>query len=118
MVMRWGPDLVKGADGRYHNPELGTVHVRRKAASRSDRYKVVVDGKTVERVGDGSSVAFKVNPGHHGMRIRVTWTGSPVVHFDIGPGETKWFLCEPSSQPGLRRHGVELRQVTGDGADR
>jgi hypothetical protein len=122
-IMRWGPDLVKGPDGHWHQPELGTVHVRRKTdptGPKSGPYKVVLNGKAVERVADGSSVVFKVNPGRHGLRVRSMWTGSAVIHFDVGPGETVWFVCVPTGKVGFirrGRHGVELRQVTGDGVD-
>ncbi len=123
MAARWGPDLVKGADGRYHNPELSTLHLRREGPYGTDkpgRYKVIVDGRTVGRIGSGSSDTFMVNPGHRALTVRRFWTGSRVVRFDIGPGETRWHLCGPRGRGGVMRRlrkGIELRQVTQRGAD-
>lgn len=115
MVIRWGgSDLVEGPDGRYHRPEDCNVSIKSEAVSDDEErrlYKVIIDGVRMENVLDGSLATFKLRPGSHRMRVGTGWTASHIVRFDIGPGETRTFLCRRKRRGPF---GIELHPVSRD----
>jgi hypothetical protein len=89
-------------------------------------YKVILDGVEVGKIRDGETVDFSVSPGHHKLRIKISWTGSDVLIFNMRSDDTVVFECEPNGEAmtatfdllaTLRKGGrawVSLRRISED----
>ena len=53
------------------------------------RLFVEVDGTRMGEVRDGSMIDLELSPGHHELRVRMSWCGSPPLAIDIQGGEVK-----------------------------
>ena len=58
-------------------------------------YTVLLDGQRVGKIAAGQSCEYPLTPGEHTIRLRIDWTGSKTLPFDLGAGETKDFCCRP-----------------------
>jgi hypothetical protein len=70
---------------------VGVLRITRKRSQWKDRlraYEVLVDGNEVGRLGNGECRDFELEPGHHTVRLKIDWTGSPERSFSVSAGET------------------------------
>ena len=90
----------------------GTIRIERRDNGRRDRlraYKVVLDGAEVGELRRGESISVRAAPGSHRLRLRIDWTGSEEVAFDLGPDQIVDFACQPRPQ-GLSVADLLTRQ--------
>jgi hypothetical protein len=59
-------------------------------------YKVVVDGIVVAAIQRGESHEQTLESGQHELRIKIDWSGSQAEIFQLNPGESIEFICEPN----------------------
>lgn len=81
-------------------------------------YRVDVDGNNCGKVPSNGSVSVDVEPGHHTVRARIDWTGSPdldvevlaceEVHVDVLPGGGAFSLWQMFGRTGYMK--TELRR--------
>ena len=105
------------------------VRLTRISAPVRDRlrsYRVELDGEVIGKIRSGDRTDFDVEPGHHRLRIRASWTGSQALSFEIKKGAVAHFECQPNGHSltalidtfkSLGKHGdpwVDLREVTGE----
>jgi hypothetical protein len=79
------------------------ITVERKPGGYTDRvrkYKVLVDGDEIGRVGAGEATSAEVSPGTHEVVLTLDWGRSPPVTVELREGqeEAKLF-CEPNANP-------------------
>jgi hypothetical protein len=67
-----------------------------------------------------------VEPGHHRIRIKSSWTGSQALSFEVKKGAIAHFECQPNGHSltalidvfkARGKHGdpwIDLREVTGE----
>ncbi len=78
--------------------------VRRKYISWQDRlrsYRVLVDGKEVAEVANGSEIRVDTNPGKHVVQMKIDWCRSKELEVSIEAGETQVLECGPNATPLL-----------------
>ena len=63
------------------------------------RYNVLVDGVERAKLGRGETVDIAVPPGHHTVRVKINWAGSPEWGVDLDEGEIGTFVCRPGGGP-------------------
>jgi hypothetical protein len=56
-------------------------------ADRLRSYKIVLDGKVIERIGNGETRDLEVPAGQHQLALRVDWCGSKTLAFSLADGE-------------------------------
>jgi hypothetical protein len=66
---------------------------------RARKYKVMVDGAEVGRVGNGESAAFEVAPGPHEVHMAIDWTRSPSVDLDVPATGDVHLTCAANANP-------------------
>ena len=105
------------------------IRLTRRAVAFRDRarsYRVELNGEVIGKIRSGQSTDFRVEPGHHRLRIKADWTGSQILSFDIQKSEVVCFECQPNGhsivalvevfkslgKPG--RPWVDLREVSGE----
>ena|SRR5437870_4112854 len=73
----------------------GHVRLNRTKAfvDRYRDYTVLIDGKKVGKIGRGQVQKYPVAAGHHTIRVKVDWTGSKTLGFDVAAGEVREFTC-------------------------
>jgi hypothetical protein len=64
------------------------IKVRRVKAGFFERdrlrsYVVMIDERASGRLRRGKEIVIDVPPGHHEVRIKIDWTGSPTVAVDV-----------------------------------
>lgn len=64
-------------------------------ADRVRAYKVMLDGQHVGEIRNGETQRFPVAAGTHALHLKVDWTTSQPVAFDVAPGGTVRFSCSP-----------------------
>lgn len=62
-------------------------------------YCVVVDGKRIGSIKDGGAFNTSIEPGVHTIRLRIDWTGSPAIEFEVKDDAPIEFVC--SARPAL-----------------
>ena len=75
----------------------GTIVLAR-ASAYADRvraYKVMLDGQQVGEIRNGETKSFPVPAGAHALHLKIDWTTSQPVTFDVAPGDTIRFACSP-----------------------
>lgn len=83
---------------------MSTLVVRRKKHAWQDRmrdYAVLVNGKKVASVSNGSDADITVKPGKHRVQLKIDWCGSPPIDLEVGDGQTVVVECGPNSHPLL-----------------
>jgi len=83
---------------------MSQIVVRRIASRWTDRirdYKIIVDGRTVARVGNGSEVAVTVEPGRHTVYMAIDWARSKSIEVDVAAEQTIHLECGPNVKPFL-----------------
>jgi len=67
-----------------------------------DRFRtwdIVLDGKVVGHVANGTVAEVVVECGAHTLRVGHRWWGSPLLQFTVGDFETMEFACRPRPHP-------------------
>jgi len=78
---------------------MATVEIKREQKKATDRlrgYKVVVDGKTVGKVGNGETVSFEIAPGHHEIYLKMDWKKSRPLSFSASDDRPTQILAHPT----------------------
>jgi hypothetical protein len=78
----------------------GRIRVRRVKAGFFERdrlrsYDVMVDERFAGQLRRGKTVTIDVPPGHHEVRIKIDWTGSPTFPVDVAAGEQVSLVAIP-----------------------
>jgi hypothetical protein len=79
-----------------------TIEVERQQGGYVDRmraYKVLIDGEERGDVKRGETFSLEVEPGSHGVGIKIDWARSPVVEVECAAGQTVRLVCNPKSNP-------------------
>ena len=77
---------------------VGSIVVSRDTAAWRDRarkYKLLVDGSVVGRLGQGETFAYAVQPGTHSVQMKIDWASSPKVDCSVEVDRTVQFVCGP-----------------------
>lgn len=56
-------------------------------------YHVLVDGKSVAKLGHGKEARIALAPGKHTLQMKIDWCTSPQLHIACRAGETLAFDC-------------------------
>ena len=78
------------------------IIVRRKKAIWQDRarkYTVLLDGREIARVSNGSEVEFDVEPGKHTVQMQIDWCHSQKFELDVRLAEPVILECGPNASP-------------------
>jgi hypothetical protein len=78
------------------------IIIRRKNAIWQDRarkYTVLLNGREIATVSNGSEVEFDVEPGKHTVQMKIDWCNSPEFEVDTRAGETVVLECGPNASP-------------------
>jgi hypothetical protein len=87
---------------------------------------VELDGKVIGKIRWGNCKDFKIDPGHHRIRMKGDLTASQTLSFEIKKGAVAHFEYQPNGHSlsalidtfkSLRRHGdpwIDLREETGE----
>jgi hypothetical protein len=59
-------------------------------------YRLYLDGQVCGKIRRGREVPVVVSPGYHVAQVRIDWTGSPEVAFEIDAGQTVWLRVDPA----------------------
>jgi len=70
-------------------------------ADRIRKYKIVVDGQVIAKVGDGETVEVDVESGERKVWIKIDWCRSNYVQMFINPGTSYVANCG-SNLRGMR----------------
>ena len=82
-----GPDQMR---------DTSSVRVSRTSAvwrDRLRRYRIEVDGLTVGCLFSGGMLEVPLAPGEHSVQVRIDWSGSPRLSFDLAPDRVASFEC-------------------------
>jgi hypothetical protein len=105
------------------------VRLTRVSAPVRDRlrsYRLELDGKIVGKIRSGQTTDFRVEAGHHRIRMRGDLTGSQTLSFEIKSGAVAHFECQPNGHSLIalvdtfkptKKQGsmwIDLREVTGE----
>jgi hypothetical protein len=77
---------------------MTTVQIRRQTNPYSDqgrRYRVLLDEREIGSLKWGEVGEFPVDPGTHTLRLKIDWTGSPAMAFELDEGQVAQFVCRP-----------------------
>src|SRR5688572_2209458 len=79
----------------------GRITIARGSAyvDKARAYKVFVDGTEVGRIKDGKTESFAATAGPHELYLKVDWSTSPTMRFDVSPGGEARFTCRPNAGP-------------------
>ena len=83
---------------------MSQIVVRRTKALWQDRvrgYRILIDGREVACIENGSSVQIPVLPGTHSVRMQVDWCQSPELRVEVKAGESVALECGPNCTPLL-----------------
>lgn len=70
-------------------------------ADRLRKYRVLVDGQEIGRIGDSEEKTFQIAPGQHQLIVRLDWAKTPAVSFEAMQDQTAKFSCG-SNLRGMR----------------
>lgn len=79
------------------DPPSARLHLRRPKAyvDTGAKYKVLVDGSSRGRIGNGKELTVPVDTGRHQVQLRYFWCSSPTIGVDAQPGAAVEFDCRP-----------------------
>jgi hypothetical protein len=96
----------------HSNADDATIVISRKPGGMRDwfrSYIIMVDSNPVGKVKRGQRVELPVSGGEHELFLKIDWCASRRITFDVQPGASIGFFCEPG---GAATTG--LRDVLGD----
>jgi hypothetical protein len=59
-------------------------------------YRLYLDGQVCGTIRRGREVQVHVSPGRHVAQVRIDWTGSPEVAFDLEAGQRVRLRVDPA----------------------
>ena len=77
---------------------FATICISRSSRYWRDRirsYRVILDDGQIGLIGSGETRDFVIEAGRHDLRLKIDWTQSQTVQFDIDQGELVQFKCQP-----------------------
>ena len=83
---------------------MSKMIIKRVASNWQDKlrdYIVLVDGKKIANVSNGSEVEFEVEPGKHTVQLKIDWCYSPEFDVMVSANESVGFECGPNAKPYL-----------------
>lgn len=100
---------------------MAIVVTRARGGSRDQfrRYRVLVDGIEVGRVGQGETLTHEAAEGEHTVQLKIDWASSAAYRFTLSSGESAYFACAPGGQAPLdavtvgRGEYIDLMPATG-----
>jgi hypothetical protein len=72
---------------------------RRAWTDKSRAYQFLVDGELRGRIQPGQVLSLDIPPGRHWAHVRIDWTGSPRLEFEVAPGEAVHLQVTPRPNP-------------------
>lgn len=74
---------------------MTTITVRRDGGGldKLRRYRILVDGNEVGRLGEKGRLSYPVSEGPHTIEARIDWCASPVMRFEA-TGEDLWLVVD------------------------
>jgi plastocyanin len=114
--------ITRYGGGRTTASAVATITVERKAGVFTHslrKYKVLVDGQEVGRVGDGETLSTDVRPGAHEVQLKLDWGPPPSVSVNVSGDEEVRLFCEPAANAFIdlyysmfaRKRYIKLRQA-------
>ena len=82
---------------------MATITLERRADAWVNvlaKYKVLIDGQEVARIGPGERWSFDVPPGVHDVMLRMDWVRSKPLRLELADDEEAELFCEPNAAPG------------------
>jgi len=76
-----------------------TVCISRSSGYVRDRirsYRVILDNGQIGLIGSGETHDFTIEAGSHDLNLKIDWTHSQKIQFDIEEGELVQFKCQPN----------------------
>ncbi|PRC92909.1 hypothetical protein [Solimicrobium silvestre] len=64
-------------------------------------YVILVDGKELGRVGNGSEIEIQIKPGTHTVQLKIDWCRSPKITITVATEQAITLDCGPNSTPLL-----------------
>lgn len=89
--------IGSGTVGATPDSTVRLVRAVRPYRARLRAWSVLLDGERVAKIRHGETIELSVSPGQHSLRLKEDWVGSPVVSFDVHPGQVSVFECRPST---------------------
>ncbi len=80
---------------------MPSIIVRRSGSFRDAlrKYKVLVDGEVVGKVGRNKQIDVEVSPGQHEVQMKIDWSRSEPVTVDTSTGDVR-LVCGPPASAG------------------
>jgi hypothetical protein len=73
---------------------------------RFRRYKVLIDGEVRGEIRHDEELAVDVSPGQHVAQVRIAWTGSPPLAFEVAAGQTIRLWVGPGTEGTLQQQAM------------
>jgi hypothetical protein len=62
-------------------------------------YRVIIDGKTAGKIGDGEIMEFPITCGQHQLALKMDWCGSKTIRFTVADNEDVFTFDAKSNVP-------------------
>ena|ERR1035437_1209747 len=76
-----------------------SIRLTRKGGHTRDRirsYRIILDDIDIGSIKESRSLDFGAEPGSHVLQLKIDWTRSQQIQFDVGVDEIISFECEPN----------------------
>jgi hypothetical protein len=83
------------AEGGYARIKVRRVKAGFFERDRLRSYAVMIDERPSGRLRRGKEIVIDVLPGHHEVRIKIDWTGSPTVPVEVAADEQVNLVAVP-----------------------
>lgn len=97
----------------HSNADDATIVISRKRGGYRDSlrsYVIMVDGNPVGKIKRGQRVELPVSHGQHELFLKIGWTESRSITFDVQPGAVIEFFCEPGGPAAAALQDVAAGQ--------
>lgn len=74
------------------------IAIKRLSDVRGDgyrTYRIYLDGRRVGKIRAGEELRLPISPGKHRLQLRIDWTASQKLEFEIGEDDGADFVCKP-----------------------
>ncbi|HEU5426192.1 MAG TPA: hypothetical protein VFU74_04940 [Actinocrinis sp.] len=100
---------------------MAIVVTRARGGARDQlrKYRVLVDGIEVGRVGQGETLSHEATEGEHTVQLKIDWGASAAYRFTLSSDESAYFACAPGGNAPLyavtagRDEYIELAPAAG-----
>lgn len=97
--MNAGETAPRPAEVPKGTASIVVERVRTRWQDRVRRYRIVVDGATMAKLGPGERETLTVEPGRHRVHAAIDWCRSPFLDIELGPGETAQLEVSHNANP-------------------